>query len=105
MRPTCHWWLRPRVLAWFRVLVILSLVKRPAAAGPLSRIGDYPLLQHEGLDSGAYLTDAAPYKRHRRCMGIAFSPSCTMTRSPPHPLFHRRPHTEQRPGPVPRYVR
>ena len=41
VRPTCHWWLRPRVLAWFRVLMVLSLVKPPAAAGPLSRIGDY----------------------------------------------------------------
>lgn len=89
VRPTCHWWLRPRVLAWFRVLMILSLVKRPAAAGQLSRIGDYLLLQHEGLDSGDDLTDAAQYERHRRRMGIAFPRSGTMTRSPPHPLFHR----------------
>ena len=89
VRPTCHWWLRPRVLAWFRVLVILSLVKRPAAAGQLSRIGDYLLLQHEGLDSGDDLTDAAQYERHRGRMGIAFPRSSTMTRSPPHPLFHR----------------
>ena len=89
VRPACHWWLRPRVLAWFRVLMILSLVKRPAAAGQLSRIGDYLLLQHEGLDSGDDLTDAAQYERHRRRMGIAFPRSGTMTRSPPHPLFHR----------------
>src|SRR5207245_1038436 len=33
--------LRPRVFAWFRVLMVWSLVKPPAAAGPLSRIGDY----------------------------------------------------------------
>jgi hypothetical protein len=70
--------------------MILSLVKRPAAAGQLSRIGDYLLLQHEGLDSGDDLTDAAQYERHRRHMGIAFPRSGTMTRSPPHPLFHRR---------------
>ena len=69
--------------------MILSLVKRPAAAGQLSRIGDYLLLQHEGLDSGDDLTDAAQYERHRRRMGIAFPRSGTMTRSPPHPLFHR----------------
>ena len=43
VRPTCHWWLRPRVLAWFQVLMILSLVKPPAFAGQLSRIGDYLL--------------------------------------------------------------
>jgi len=48
------------------------------------------LLQHEGLDSGDDLTDAAQYERHRRHMGIAFPRSGTMTRSPPHPLFHRR---------------
>jgi hypothetical protein len=41
VRPTCQWWLCPRVLAWFRVLMVWSLVKPPAAAGPLSRIGDY----------------------------------------------------------------
>ena len=98
VRPTCHWWLRPRVLAWFRVLVILSLVKRPAAAGPLSRIGDYLLLQHEGLDSGDDLTDAVQYERHWGRMGIAFSPPCTMTRSPPHPLFHRRPDAARHPA-------
>jgi len=41
VRPTRQWWLCPRVLAWFQVLMVWSLVKRPAAAGPLSRIGDY----------------------------------------------------------------
>jgi hypothetical protein len=39
-----------RVLVWFLVLRIWSLVKPPASAGPLSRIGDDLLLQHEGLD-------------------------------------------------------
>src|SRR5712691_4839629 len=39
-RPTCHWWRRPRGLAWFRVLRIWSLVTRPASAGSLSRVGD-----------------------------------------------------------------
>jgi len=43
VRPTCHWWRCPRVLAWFRVLMVLSLVKPPVSAGPLSRIGDYLL--------------------------------------------------------------
>jgi hypothetical protein len=78
--------------------MILSLVKRPAAAGQLSRIGDYLLLQHEGLDSGDDLTDAAQYERHRRHMGIAFPRSGTMTRSPPHPLFHRRRRQSLYPG-------
>src|SRR3989442_114840 len=48
VRPTRHWWHRPRGLAWFQVLMIGSLVKRPASAGLLSRRGD-DLLQHEGL--------------------------------------------------------
>ena len=43
VRPTRHWWLCPRLLAWFRVLMVVSLVKPPASAGPLSRIGDYLL--------------------------------------------------------------
>src|SRR5258706_9544132 len=43
VRPACHWWRCPRVLAWFRVLMVWSLVKPPARAGPLSRIGDYLL--------------------------------------------------------------
>ena len=73
--------------------MIVSLVKRPAAAGPLSRRGDDLLLQPEGLDSGDDLTDAEQYERHQRRMGIAFPRSGTMTRSPPHPLFHRSPCT------------
>jgi hypothetical protein len=42
-RPTCHWWRRPRVCAWFQVLMLWSLVKPPASAGELSRIGEYLL--------------------------------------------------------------
>src|SRR5262249_30393939 len=45
-RPTCHWWRCPRLLAWFRVLMVVSLVKRPASAGLLSRIGDYSIAIH-----------------------------------------------------------
>jgi hypothetical protein len=41
VRPPCHWWLCPRVFAWFQVRLVWSLVQRPAAAGPLSRIGEY----------------------------------------------------------------
>jgi hypothetical protein len=44
VRPPHHWWRWPRVLAWFRVLMVLSLVKPPASAGRLSRIGDYLLV-------------------------------------------------------------
>src|ERR1041384_498331 len=86
-RPTCHWWRCPRLLAWFRVLMMVSLVKRPASAGLLSRIGDYLPLQHEGLGSDKNMTDSARHGRHQR------RPSSigTMTRSPPQPLFHRRP--------------
>src|SRR5262249_30351176 len=40
-RPARHWWLCPRGLAWFQVLMVWSLVKPPASGGPLSRIGDY----------------------------------------------------------------
>src|SRR5262245_13134418 len=85
-RPTCHWWRCPRVLAWFRVLMVVSLVKRPASAGLLSRIGDYLLLQHEGLGSDDNRTDSAWHGRHQR----RTSTVGTMTRSPPRPLFHRR---------------
>ena len=85
-RPTCHWWRCPRLFAWFRVLMVVSLVKRPASAGLLSRIGDYLLLQHEGLGSDANRTDSAWHGRHQR----RTSTVGTMTRSPPQPLFHRR---------------
>src|SRR5215813_837580 len=86
VRPPCHWRRCPRLLAWFRVLMMVSLVKRPASAGLLSRIGDYLLLQHEGLGSDKNMTDSAWHGRHQR------RPSSigTMTRSPPQPLFHRR---------------
>ena len=85
-RPTCHWWRCPRLLAWFRVLMVVSLVKRPTFAGLLSRIGDYLLLQHEGLGSDDNRTDSVWHGHHQR------RPSTvgTMTRSPPQPLFHRR---------------
>src|SRR5262249_57111239 len=85
-RPTCHWWRCPRLLAWFRVLMVVSLVKRPASAGLLSRIGDYLLLQHEGLGSDDNRTDSAWHGRHQR----RTSTVGTMTRSLPQPLFHRR---------------
>jgi len=86
VRPTCHWWRCPRLLAWFRVLMMVSLVKHPASAGLLSRIGDYLLLQHEGLGSDKNITDSAWPGRHQRRPGSIG----TMTRSPPQPLFHRR---------------
>src|SRR4029077_11868088 len=76
----------PRLLAWFRVLMMVSLVKHPASAGLLSRIGDYLLLQHEGLGSDKNITDSAWPGRHQRRPGSIG----TMTRSPPQPLFHRR---------------
>jgi hypothetical protein len=79
VRPTCHWWLRPRVFAWFRVLMVLSLVKPPASAGPLSRIGDY-LLAARG--PGLFL------RIKRR---TTFPHESAVTRGPPYPLFHRRP--------------
>jgi hypothetical protein len=86
VRPTCHWWRCPRVFAWFRVLMMVSLGKRPASAGLLSRRGEYLLLQHEGLGSDKNLTDSAWHGRHQRrpCS------TGTMTRSPPQPRFHRR---------------
>src|SRR5713101_860728 len=80
VRPTCHWWLRPRVLAWFRVRMVLSLVKPPASAGPLSRRGDY-LFAARG--PGLFL-------RIRR--RTTFPHRSAVTRAPPHPLFHRRRH-------------
>ena len=85
-RPTFHWLRCTRLLAWFRVLMFVSLVKRPASAGLLSRIGDYLLLQHEGLGSDDNRTDAVWHGHHQR------RPSTvgTMTRSPPQPLLHRR---------------
>src|SRR6266567_1127696 len=78
VRPTRHWWRCPRVLAWFRVLMVWSLVKPPASVGPLSRIGDY-LFAARG--PGLFL-------RIRR--RTTFPPKSAVTRGPPHPLFHRR---------------
>ena len=78
VRPTRHWWRCPRVLAWFRVLMVGSLVKPPASVGPLSRIGDY-LFAARG--PGLFL-------RIRR--RTTFPPKSAVTRGPPHPLFHRR---------------
>ena len=78
VRPTRHWWRCPRVLAWFRVLMVWSLVKPPASVGPLSRIGDY-LFAARG--PGLLL-------RIRR--RTTFPPKSAVTRGPPHPLFHRR---------------
>src|SRR5437016_10853163 len=92
-RPTCHWWRCPRFLAWFRVLMVVSLVQRPASAGLLSRIGDDLLLQPEGLGSDDHRTDSAWHGRHQR------RPSTvgTMTPSPPQLLFHRRSLTRENP--------
>src|SRR2546428_10412365 len=86
VRPTRHWWRCPRVLAWFRVLMVWSLVKPPTSVGPLSRIGDY-LFAAPG--PGLFL-------RIRR--RTTFPPKSAVTRGPPHPLFHRRCGTERRPG-------
>ncbi len=79
VRPMRHWWLCPRVLAWFRVLMIMSLAKPPASAGPLSRIGDYLFAARgPGLFLGIRRrTTTFPYES-------------TVTRGPPYPLFHRR---------------
>src|SRR6266436_3164343 len=78
VRPMHHWWLCPRVLAWFRVLMIMSLVKPPASAGPLSRIGDYLFAARgPGLFPWIRRYTTFPYER-------------TVTRGPPYPLFHRR---------------
>ncbi len=78
VRPMHHWWLCPRVLAWFRVLMIMSLVKPPASAGPLSRIGDYLFAARgPGLFPWCRRRTTFPYER-------------TVTRGPPYPLFHRR---------------
>ena len=79
VRPTRHWWLRPRLLAWFRVLMVVSLVKPPVAAGPLSRIGDY-LLTARGPGLVLWI------RRH-----TTFPRDSAVTRGPPAPLFHRRP--------------
>src|SRR5690242_15646954 len=79
VRPTRHWWLCPRLLAWFRVLMVVSLVKPPASAGPLSRIGDY-LLAARG--PGLFLRS----KRQ-----LTFPHDRAITRGPPDPLFHRSP--------------
>jgi hypothetical protein len=81
VRPTCHWWRCPRVLAWFRVLMVWALVKPPTSAGPLSRIGDY-LFAARG--PGLFL------RLRRR---TTFPPKNAVTRGPPHPLFHRRPRS------------
>src|SRR5262249_21862954 len=77
-RPARHWWLCPRGLAWFQVLMVWSLVKPPASGGPLSRIGDY-LCAARG--PGLFL-------RIRK--RTTFPPKSAVTRGPPHPLFHRR---------------
>src|SRR5262249_29134364 len=77
-RPARHWWLCPRGLAWFQVLMVWSLVKPPASGGPLSRIGDY-LFAARG--PGLIL-------RIRK--RTTFPPQSAVTRGPPHPLFHRR---------------
>src|SRR5262245_31291940 len=77
-RPARHWWLCPRGLAWFQVLMVWSLVKPPASGGPLSRIGDY-LFAARG--PGLFL-------RIRK--RTTFPPQSAVTRGPPHPLFHRR---------------
>src|SRR6267142_598198 len=79
VRPACHWWRCPRVLAWFRVRMVWSLVKPPAKAGPLSRIGDY-LLAAQGPEL---------LRRIRR--RPTFPHERASTRGPPDPLFHRRP--------------
>src|SRR5262249_45657088 len=76
-RPARHWWLCPRGLAWFQVLMVWSLVKPPASGGPLSRIGDY-LFAARG--PGLFL-------RIRK--RTTFPPQSAVTRGPPHPLFHR----------------
>src|SRR5215831_19834719 len=77
-RPARHWWLCPRGLAWFQVLMVWSLVKPPASGGPLSRIGDY-LCAARG--PGLFL-------RIRK--RTTLPPKSAVTRGPPHPLFHRR---------------
>src|SRR6266568_1592372 len=89
VRPTRHWWLCPRVFAWFRVLMVVSLVKPPASAGPLSRIGDY-LLAARG--PGLFLWIRRP---------TTFPHDSAVTRGPPPPLFHRRPDAPSRAGTAP----
>src|SRR6266487_1751398 len=77
VRPTCHGWRCPRVFAWFRVLMVVSLVKPPVSAGPLSRRGDY-LLAAQGPGLVLWI--------RRR---ITFPHASAFTRGPPYPLFHR----------------
>src|SRR6266851_4063560 len=78
VRPACHWWHCPRVLAWFRVRMVWSLVKPPARAGSLSRRGDY-LLAAQGPEL---------LRRLRRRPTLPYERAAT--RGPPDPLFHRR---------------
>jgi hypothetical protein len=78
VRPTRHWWQCPRGLAWFRVLMVWSLVKPSACAEPLSRIGDY---LRAARGPGLLLQ----IKKR-----TAFPHECSPTRCPPYPLFHRR---------------
>ena len=78
VRPACHWWRCPRVFAWFRVRMVWSLVKPPATAGPLSRIGDYLLAAH------------GPELLRRIRRRPTFPHERAATRGPPDPLFHRR---------------
>jgi len=65
-------------VAWFRVRMVWSLVKPPAKAGRLSRIGDY-LLAAQGLNCCDGSGGVRPF-----LMSVDHS-------SPPDPLFHRRP--------------
>ena len=78
VRPACHWWRCPRVFAWCRVRMGWSLVKPPATAGPLSRLGDDLLAAH----------GPALLRRLRR--RPTFPHERAATRGPPDPLFHRR---------------
>src|SRR5713101_8637623 len=78
VRPACHWWRCPRVCAWFRVRMGWSLVKPPATAGPLSRLGDDLLAAH----------GPALLRRIRRRPTLPHERAAT--RGPPDPLFHRR---------------
>ena len=93
VRPACHWWRCPRVLAWFRVRMVWSLVKPPAKAGPLSRIGDY-LLAAQGPEL---------LRRIRR--RPTFPHERAATRGPPDPLFHRRPGSAPAVAPLPALLR
>ena len=68
--------------------MVLSLVKPPAAAGPLSRIGDY-LFAARGPGLCLWLRRRTTFAHER-----------TATRGPPDPLFHRGP-CRRRPRPMP----